>query len=61
MLVELDVRGRQEGRRPKPDGEPKVVLIDENLDHTTQINKSLLTLLKQGILTLLKKNANLFA
>ena len=48
-------------KRSEPDGELKIVQIGSKADQTTRINKSLSTSLKEKILTLLKKNADLFA
>ena len=59
MLVDLDARQR-EARRPKPNGELKVVQIGNELGQTTRINKALLNSLKQDLVALLKSNANQF-
>ena len=60
MLIDLDVRGRQEAIRPEPDGELDKVQISLEAFHTAQINKSLSIPLKEKLVAFLKENVELF-
>ena len=56
MIVDQDIRGHKEVKRLEP-----TVKIGQKLDQTTWINTSLPTSLKEKLLTILRKNADLLA
>ena len=60
MMVDLDTR-KVEGGRPELDGELEEVQIGKEPGQTTRINKDLLTLQKQDLITFLRSNTDLFA
>ena len=59
-MVDLDTKGRQECKHLELDGELEVVRIAEKVGQTTRINKGLPSSMKEKLLSLLKRNANLF-
>ena len=61
MLIDLDVRGRQETKWPKPDRELEEVQIGPKGFQTTRINNSLSFLLKEKLVAFLRENMELFA
>ena len=60
MLIDLDVRGQQEAKRPEPGGELEEIQIRPKVFHTTRINKSLTFLLKEKLVAFLRENVGLF-
>ena len=61
MLIDLNVRGRREAKRPEPGGELKKVQIGPEIFQTARISKSLLNSLKGKLVAFLKENMELFA
>ena len=61
MLIDLDVRGRQETKQPEPDGELEEVQIGPEGFQMTRINKRLPFPLKEKLIAFLRENIELFA
>ena len=60
-MVDLDTWGWQEEKKPEPGWELDIVHIENTVDQTTQINKSLSTSLKEEFVTFLRRNVDVFA
>ena len=61
LIVELDTREQQEGKRPEPKGKLEEVQVGNSKEKTTRISKNLPISIKLELIATLRKNSNLFA
>ena len=61
MLIDFDIRGRQEAKRPEPGGELVEVQISREIFQMARINKNLSNSLKGKLVAFLRENMELFA